>query len=129
MVSMLISCGGVRTDDVVLEDCIKIPAQKIELIITENTYKGETVVYLDADVTIENVDVIENAQIFPVIKMHLLDKDGVEIESLGCHVGDDMLETKGLKKKEEFSSGGEDKKYYEDIVKKTKSVRFTSEIK
>ena len=129
MAVVLTSCGGVKTQEVILKDCVKIAKQRVELKITEeiDVDSGQKEAYLDANLKVEALKDI-NWGWGKRVKMLLLDKDGVELIYL---VSDDEPEKKGAKKMVAFGqtlgTSDKNKKELEDIVSNTKSVAFELE--
>ncbi len=131
------SCGTVsddvlKTDEVILDNTYKIPVQEITLSIIDLSKKDRPEFFIKAPyITIEALKDVEPVPdevaeyIFykPCIDMILLDKDGVELLRLDS--GDDAPMTNGQKKRCEFGGGrSKDKVQLEEIIKRTKSVRF-----
>ena len=126
MAVVLTSCGGVKTQEVVLEEIVKIPSQKIEFSIKEfNTKKGTFYFLQSSSVVIE---ALKDVSWIGKIYIRLYDKDGVELIAL---MENELPEKAGEKKKCEFSSTFGDcdksKRELKDIIKQTKSVEFRSE--
>lgn len=127
MALMLSSCGGLKTKEVVLKDCVKIQQQKLEFLITEELDEGKVDAFLDVNVKVEALKDVEwgwNKR----IKMCLLDKDGVELIYL---VSSDAPEKKGAKKVVGFcqtlATCDKTNAQLKEIVSNTKSVSFELE--
>ena len=127
MAVVLTSCGGVKTQEIILKDCVKIEKQRVEFKITEEVDDGQKEAYLDANLKVEALKDIDWGW-GKRVKMLLLDKDGVELIYL---VSDDEPGKKGAKKMVDFcqtiGTSDKNKKELEDIVSNTKSVAFELE--
>ncbi len=122
MVVGLSSCGGVKTKEVNLNDCVKIQKQKITFQVTEEVYDGEKDVYLDSYVKVEALADVKEGK--DRIRMRLFDKDDTELIYLVGRVP----ESKGTKERVEFGltwgNDGKTKESLEEIVAETKKVTF-----
>ena len=130
------SCGTVsddvlKTDEVILDNTYKIPVQDITLSIIDLSKEDRPKFFITAPyITIEALKDVEPVpgegwgDLFykQCIDMILLDKDGVELHRLDS--GDAPM-TNGQKKRCEFvGDKSKDKVKLEEIIKRTKSVRF-----
>lgn len=133
----LSSCSGnVNVDEVILEDCIKVPAQTLTFSeIRTETEDGETFNFFETSITLEAVKILDEDDYdwAPSISMYLLDKNGAELLELGYEIDGALLESQGYKKLCTFGMYTDDClksiEQLETIIKNTKSVRFSSEIK
>ena len=135
MAVILTSCGGnnggsdarVKTQEVVLEDCVKIEQQGVDFKITEETDEGKTEAYLEVNLKVEALNDVSWGW-GKRIKMYLFDKDGVELIYL---IADDAPEKKGSKKMVTFgqtlATGDKTKQELNTIVSNTTSVSFEIE--
>ena len=123
--TMMVSCGGLKTDEVVLEQVIKIPAQNIDLKVADYSDEDGEDFGIESMITIECLKDFE--KFGTRIYMILLDADGVELTK----IFDSELPTKaGQKKKCDLSMSWAEtltKEQCNDIIKQTKSVRFEGE--
>lgn len=125
MIFGLTACGGVKTDEVVLEDCVKISEQRFNFFITEEIDDGETECNVQCRVLVET---LQDPDWRASIKMKLCDEVGAELIYLKCS---DIPEEKGEKKWVDFGltwgNSGRSKSELENILKQTKSVKFVGE--
>lgn len=125
MIFGLTACGGVKTDEVVLEDCVKIAEQSFNFSITEEIDDGETECDMQCRVLVE---ALQDPDWRASIKMKLCDEVGAELIYLICS---DIPDKKGEKKWVDFGltwgNSGRSKSELENILKQTKSVKFVGE--
>ena len=122
MIVGITACGGPKTDEVVLEDCVKIAEQSFDFSITEVIDDGETEHDMQCRVLVET---LQDLNWQATIKMKLCDKSGAELIYLICS---DIPEKKGEKKWVDFGltwgNSDKSKSELENILKQTKSVQF-----
>lgn len=121
---VLTSCGGVKTEEVVLEDCVKIPAQSLNFSIKDYSDEEEESYNLECMVIIETLKELHWGA---AITMHLYDKDDVEL----IYLKDSDLPKQGEKKKCDFGltlgNADKTKKELQEIISQTQSVKFKGE--
>ena len=91
MIFGLTACGGVKTEEVVLEDCVKIPEQSFDFSITEEIDDGETECDMQCRVLVE---ALQDLNWGARIEMKLCDEVGAELIYL---MGSDIPKKKGEK--------------------------------
>lgn len=121
---VLTSCGGAKTEEIVLEDCVKIPAQSLSFSVKDLSDEDEKQYNLECMVIVEALKELDWRA---AITMHLYDKDGVEL----IYLRDSDLPKQGEKKKCDFGLtwGNADKseKELQEIISQTRSVKFKGE--
>lgn len=121
MLILLTSCGGVKTKEVVLEDCVKIPAQNLSFAIKDCSYEDEVEYNLECLVIVET---LKELRWTAAINMHLYDKNDVEL----IYLRDSDLPEQGEKKKCDFGltwgNSGKSKEELQEIISQTKYVKF-----
>lgn len=117
------SCGGVKTEEVMLEDCVKIPAQSLNFSIKDYGDEDGEDYNLECMVTVETLKELFWAA---SITMHLYDKNDVELIYLKSSGSD--LPNQGEKKKCDFGltlgNSGKTKRELQEVVSQTKYVKF-----
>lgn len=120
---LMTSCGGLKTKEVILDDCIKIPAQSIKLAVNDYSDEEETDIDLESTITIEALKDSHGT-----VYMKLYDKDDVELIKL---IGDELPKDAGQKKKCNFGLSWLEEKTKEelnDIIQQTDHVKFESNL-
>lgn len=118
------SCGGVKTDEVVIEDCVKIPAQSLNFSIKDYSDEDGEAYNMECTLTVETLKELFWAA---SITMHLYDKDDVEL----IYLKDSDLPNSGEKKKCNFGltlgNADKTKKELQEVVSQTKYVKFSGD--
>ena len=118
------SCGGVKTDEVVIEDCVKIPAQSLNFSIKDYSDEDGEAYNLECTITVESLKELFWAA---SITMHLYDKDDVEL----IYLKDSDLPNSDEKKKCDFGltlgNADKTKKELQEVVSQTKYVKFSGD--
>lgn len=126
---ILTSCGGIKTKEVILEDCVKIPSQRLNLELMDYSDEEEEDFDIEVAVKMEALEDIKWKS-NSVVKMQLLDENGKRLTTL---IQDEVPEKKGDKVVSIFSltlsSYGEGKEELEKIIANTRDVKFKSDIK
>ena len=126
---LLTSCVGIKTKEVILEDCVKIPSQRLNLELMDYSDEEEEDFDIEVAVKMEALEDIKWKS-NSVVKMQLLDENGKRLTTL---IQDEVPEKKGDKVVSIFSltlsSYGEGKEELEKIIANTRDVKFKSDIK
>ena len=124
MLMVVTSCSGVKMEEVVLDDCVKIPAQSLDFSIKDYSDEDGEDYNLECIVIVES---LKELSWMASVTMHLYDKDDVEL----IYLKDSDLPKQGEKKKCDFGltlgNGDKSKKELQEIVSQTKYVKFVGE--
>lgn len=121
-------------EDIVVENCIRVPKQDGELKIRYYGKDDDSTESYDLilDLVVECIREIDSFEDFPFIQVNLLDENEVRLTYLTYNVNRDLFKHKGIKSHIEFSltldNDSLSKKELEQIKKKTKHISIQSNI-
>lgn len=132
----LSSCGKkLVQEDIILEDCVRIPKQDGEIKIRyygKDEDTGEESYDLILDLVLECVKEVKDFELLPYIRINLLDENDVQLIYVKDNIDEEFLKKKGNKSHVEFGLTLEhDSKTKEDlqkIKKNTKKITIQSDI-